>query len=235
MKITVITAVYNRVSDLDETMQSVLSLVRHDLDYIVIDGGSTDGSTEIISAYADQLKHWQSEPDDGVYDAMNKGWALADPGSRVLFLGAGDRLLALPEESELDQNSSEVFYGDVQLDRGRVFHARTGVWLKLFNSLHHQALLVPKRLHLEPPFDLNYPRYADFDFNQRLCKQGAVFRFLPDLSTYAAAGGITNDMHLDELGRIIRKNYGIAWSTLSKAGFLLARLFPFFDRFRPIQ
>jgi glycosyltransferase involved in cell wall biosynthesis len=235
MKITVITAVYNRVDDLEKTMQSVLQLSRPGLDYIVIDGGSTDGTVEVILKYADKLKHWLSEPDKSVYHAMNKGWALAEPDSRVIFVGAGDRLFALPEAREGDSDTLEIFFGNVQLDQNRVFHARAGIMLRLFNTLHHQALLIPKRLHPDPPFDMSYPLYSDFDFNQRLYRQGAVFRFSPDLTAYAAPGGLTDEMTLDELQKIIRKNYGPFWSALSSAGFTLAKYFPFLGRCQPIK
>jgi glycosyltransferase involved in cell wall biosynthesis len=235
MKVTVITTVYNRVAEFAETVQSVLQFARPDLEYIVIDGGSTDGTVELIRTHSNQLKHWLSEPDRGIYDAMNKGWALADPESRVLFLGAGDRLLALPNDSELGQNSDVVLYGNVQLDRGHVFHARAGIWLKLFNSLHHQALLIPKQLHPEPPFDLLYPLYADFDFNQRLCLQGVSFRFEPGLLSYAAPDGLTRNLLLDELAKIIRKNYGPVWSGLSILGFSLVRVVPILRALRPIR
>lgn len=235
MKVTVVTTVINRASELEVTMQSVLQHSRPGLDYIVIDGGSTDGSVEIIKKNAASLKQWVSEKDDGIYDAMNKAWSLADPESSILFIGAGDRLLALPENSAHDNDSDDILFGNVQLDRGQMFHARTGVWLKLFNSLHHQALLIPKRLHPDPPFDLSFPLYADFDFNQRLKLQDAEFRYCPGLSAYAAPGGVTENIELNELSQIIRKNYGLVWCGLSVMGFSLARFLPFLKRLRPIR
>ena len=235
MKVTIITTVYNRVVDLDKTIQSVLQFARPGLDYIVIDGGSTDGSVELVRAHSSRLAYWLSEPDRGVYDAMNKGWAAADPDSRVMFLGAGDLLLSLPDDPVSDEGTRAVLYGNVHLDQGRVFHARPGFRLKLYNSLHHQALMIPKRLHPEPPFDLSYPLYADFDFNQRLSRQGAVFRFEPGLLAYAAPDGLTRDLDLNELVRIIRKNYGPIWSSLSLLGFFMARMLPFFRVLRPIH
>ena len=126
MKVTIITTVYNRVVDLDKTIQSVLQFARPGLDYIVIDGGSTDGSVELIRAHSGRLVHWHSEPDDGVYDAMNKGWAAADPDSRVIFLGAGDLLLSLPDDPVSNKVSLQycmamfilIMRGFSMLDRG---------------------------------------------------------------------------------------------------------------------
>jgi len=235
MKVTVITAVLNRAAALDVTMRSVFGLKRGGLDYIVIDGGSTDGTVEVIKTHAHRLKCWRSEPDNGIYDAMNKGWTLADPDSRLLFLGAGDRLLSLPGDEHGDIESLIVLYGNVQLEGGQLFHAGAGCRLRLYNALHHQALLVPKKLHPAAPFDLSYPRYADFDFNQRLARRGVKFLFEPALSAYAAADGLTKELHLGELASIIRKNYGPLWSWLSIVGFNLARGIPLLAKLRPIR
>jgi glycosyltransferase involved in cell wall biosynthesis len=235
MKITVITAVRNRAAELESTIRSVLAFSRPGLDFIVVDGASTDGTIDVLRAYDARLKHWLSEPDAGAYDAMNKGWALADPDSRVLYLGAGDRLLCLPESATNQEDRPDVLYGNVQLAHDQVFHACADWRLRLYNSLHHQALLIPKGLHPRPPFDLGFPLYADFDFNQRLARQGARFRFEPHLSSYAAPGGLTAQLQLPELTKIIWKNYGLAWSGLAILGFALARALPPFQALRPIR
>jgi glycosyltransferase involved in cell wall biosynthesis len=216
-------------------MQSVFQHSRHDLDYIVIDGGSTDGTVDLIRHHTHRFKCWLSEEDDGVYDAMNKGWALADPESWILFLGAGDRLIGLPWESPIEESYQEVLFGHVLLDNDRVFLSRSGFRLNLYNSLHHQSLLIPKCLHPEPPFDLSYPLYADFDFNQRLKKAGVRFRFEPKLLAYAAPYGMSQKLQLAELQRIIHKNYGPLWSRLSVMGFTLAHVLPPFRILSPIR
>ena len=135
----------------------------------MIDGGSTDGTLDIIRKYADRIAYWVSEPDAGIYHAMNKGWAAARADSFILFLGAGDRIVSLPGDMERF-SADEVVYGTVLMGDDRVFRARADFHLKLYNSLHHQALLVHKTLHPDPPFDCSYRLYADFDFNQRLKK-----------------------------------------------------------------
>jgi glycosyltransferase involved in cell wall biosynthesis len=235
MKVTVITVVLNRAADLDVTIRSVIALKRNALDYIIIDGGSTDGTVDVIRSYADQLKYWRSEPDDGIYDAMNKGWALASLDSRLLFLGAGDRLISLPDDNQAGFCQRDVLFGDVKLDGGQVFHPCTGLRLRLYNTLHHQALLVPKILHPAPPFDLAFPRYADFDLNQRLSRLGVRLRYAKGLSAYAAPDGLTGDLHLTELTSVVLKNYGPFWSGLSRAGFTLAKKLPLLRVFRPIS
>jgi len=233
-KITVITAVLNRADKLEETIQSVLAFNHPGIDYIIIDGGSTDGTLEIIESHSGRLKYWVSEPDRSVYDAMNKGWQKADPESWILFLGAGDRLLSLPGELPAP-GCREVLFGNVSLDDNRVFYACADFKLKLFNTLHHQALLVPKWLHPQPPFNLGYAHYADFDFNQKLYKKKVAFRFSPQLQSYAAPGGLTENLVLDELTRIVCANFGFCWAALAMFGFKVSRCLPLMKKLRPIR
>jgi glycosyltransferase involved in cell wall biosynthesis len=220
--VTVVTVVRNGAAQLETTLESVFALGYPRLDYIVIDGGSTDGTLEVIRRYAERLTYWVSEPDRGIYDAMNKGWAAAQPEGYLLFLGAGDRLLSLPAELELLEHG-QVIYGAVEL-AGRKFRPQAGWPLRCNNTLHHQALLVPKSLHPEPPFDLRFPTYADFDFNQRLLKQGVSFRFSPGLRGFAMPDGVSaRKPHLEMLA-IVAKNFGIAWCAWSLLYLVWAKL-----------
>src|SRR6266567_5821212 len=96
-RISIITVVKNGASHLEETILSVIGKkTTAEIDYIIVDGGSIDGTTDIIRKYADHISYWISEPDAGIYDAMNKGWVAAADNCFILFLGAGDRLISLP-------------------------------------------------------------------------------------------------------------------------------------------
>ena len=203
----------NGAAHIEQTILSVLHSGYGNLEYIIVDGGSTDGTLDIIKRYADRLTSWTSEPDNGIYDAMNKGWAAAKGDSLILFLGAGDRLISLPKDLGRFK-SHDVIYGDVELET-RIFRGTAGFELRCNNSLHHQALLVPKALHPEPPFDLTYKVYADFDFNQRLLKRGVNFVYSSELRAYALPGGLSSTKAHGETLAIVAKNYGVAWSLLS--------------------
>ena len=72
LKISVVTVSYNAVATIERTMLSVLNQTCQDMEYIVIDGGSSDGTVDVIKKYAERLAYWVSEPDEGIYDAMNK-------------------------------------------------------------------------------------------------------------------------------------------------------------------
>lgn len=234
MKISVITVVKNDAALLEETILSVIAqknLV--DLEYLIVDGGSSDGTLEVVTRYAEHLSWWVSEPDHGVYDAMNKGWEAAADDSFVLFLGAGDRILSLPDMRGYCNH--DVVYGEVRMGENRIFKPRADYQLKLYNALHHQALLVNKAVHPEPPFNNTYQLYADFDFNQRLKKQGVHFVFDPQLVGYARTGGISDKADFGESLRVVQANYGIFWSTLALIAYWAMRSLPFLKRLRPLK
>ena len=233
--ISVITVVRDGVLHLEGTITSVIkNKARSKIEYIVIDGGSTDGSLDIVKKYADHISYWESEPDSGIYDAMNKGWNAAADRNFVLFLGSGDRLISLPD-SIWSYDCNDVLYGDVLMGEKRVFNARADYHLKLYNSLHHQALLVNKAIHPGPPFNQNYRVYADFDFNQRLMKKGVRFVYLPQFVTYAYPGGVSDKQDFSESLRIIRNNFGLFWMLLALAGKSAMNIFPLLKRLRPFR
>lgn len=232
--ISVITVVKNAADHLEGTIRNVIEiLATADIDYIIIDGGSTDGTVDIIRKYATCISYWVSEPDAGIYDAMNKGWSVAAEDSFVMFLGAGDRIISLPDIISYSKNC--VVYGDVKMGETALFKARADYHLKVYNSLHHQALLVNKTLHPAPPFSCCYRTYADFDFNQRLMKNGANFVYSAKFSSYAIPGGVSDHGCFAESLNIISRNFGFMWAALALSGYYAMRIFPFLKRLRPYQ
>jgi glycosyltransferase involved in cell wall biosynthesis len=234
-RISIVTVVKNDAVHLEETILSVIEQKATSLiDYIIIDGGSTDGTTDIIRKYAVHISYWVSEPDAGIYDAMNKGWTAAEDDCFILFLGAGDRIISLPETMN-HYGRNDVIYGSVRIGETRIFNARTDFHLKLYNSLHHQALLVNKALHLAPPFNPSFRIYADFDFNQRLKIAGAHFVYSPDFIGYARPGGVSDRHCFAESVRIILNNFGFLWAALAFSGYYAMKMFPILKRLRPYQ
>jgi glycosyltransferase involved in cell wall biosynthesis len=232
-RISVITVVKNGADHLEETILSVIEKKAiTEIDYLVIDGGSTDGTTDIIKKYADHISFWISEPDDSIYDAMNKGWAAAAKDSFILFLGAGDRIISLPGNMSC-YGQKDVIYGTVHMGEKKIFNPRSDFHLKLYNSLHHQALLVNKSLHLDPPFNCRYQIYADFDFNQRLKKNKANFVRSQNLISYARPDGVSDRQCFEESLNIVSKNYGFLWSAVALSGYYAMKVFPFLKRLRP--
>jgi glycosyltransferase len=89
VKISIVTSVFNNKSYIEDCIKSVLNQTYQNIEYIIIDGGSTDGTLDVIKKYNDKIAKWISEPDNGIYDALNKGIRLAS-GNIVGFLHADD-------------------------------------------------------------------------------------------------------------------------------------------------
>lgn len=210
-QITIITVCYNAVASLEDTIENV-STFAPDVKYIVIDGASTDGTVELLKRSEKNIAHWVSEPDLGIYDAMNKGWELAPDNSHIIFLGAGDKIISLPEAAELRLN--KALYGDV-LVGATLFKSHVGFLTRISNTIHHQALLLHKSLLTEPPFNLKYRMYADFDLNQRLVKSGVPFVKSKKLIGYALPDGVSSSPDVKEKLRVIQSNYGYGYAFLA--------------------
>lgn len=208
--LTIVTVCRNPGPLLAQVIGSVAALGRSDVAHLIIDGASTDGTVEYLRSGGHRVAWWQSESDTGIYNAMNKGWAMANPESYVLFLGADDRLLSLPTPQELcdaKNSGAALIYGDASI--GEIpFPSRFTSKILKGNTLHHQALLIHKAVHLTPPFNERYRVYGDWDFNVRLWKRGEKAVYLPSLRSYASPGGISSTRPLGEVFNIVRGHTG---------------------------
>ena len=153
MKISIITVNYNDKVGLEKTIQSVLSQENATFEFVVIDGNSSDGSKDVIEKYKDRINYWVSEPDSGIYNAMNKGIKAAT-GDYLLFLNSGDWLYANDAMAKVDiliDGKSDIYYGNavfkfdkkdkiVKYDEKISFHFFT------HNSFCHQATFIKKQL-----------------------------------------------------------------------------------------
>ena len=220
--LTIITAVKNPGVSLSDTIDSIENLAYENLEYIVVDGASVDGTLQLVDDRRDLVTQYIREPDAGIYDAMNKGWRAASEKGNILFLGAGDRIVNLPENMQR-LNSGCVLYGNVWLGGRHLFRSRATRQLKFANTLHHQALIIPKRLHPDPPFNPSYRVYADFDFNQRLYQRGGCFLFDDKFVSYALPGGLSRTYSCESY-RISKRNFGIFWGAVSWLFFGYSRL-----------
>lgn len=211
--ITIISASYNSEKTIERTLESVLNLNYPNLTYIIIDGKSNDNTINIISNYEDKFKtknillKWISESDQGIYDAMNKGWAMADINSYILFVGCDDIVLNLPSVF-----NSDIIYGNVLLG-DNLFISKINFKLKLNNTIHHQGLFIKKRIHPSPPFNIKYKMYADFDFNQRLILlHPEQFTNINQTICYADPTGYSHQGNKNEMVGIVYKNHGLIYA-----------------------
>ena len=172
--VSIITITFNNRSNLAKTITSVKSQDYKNIEYIIIDGGSNDGSVEIIKENESIISKWVSESDNGIYDAMNKGINFAK-GDYVWFLNAGDVIHSpntIKEIFSLSANA-DVYYGDTELvdDSGKSFGKRKLKtppeklsWKKMIDGMiiTHQSLIIKRSLI--PLYDLNYKFCADIDW-----------------------------------------------------------------------
>jgi glycosyltransferase involved in cell wall biosynthesis len=217
--ITIITVTYNAVNSIEATIRSVIKKKSDNVQFFIIDGGSTDGTLQVIKNYEAQITYFISEPDKGLHDAMNKGWEQANENSYILFLGSGDEILSLPALDSFDK--ANLIAGQVKIDNKYLYVPKIDTRLKLGNTLHHQALLIKKAVHPLPPFDLRFKIYADFDFNQRLYKAGVKFIIDNDFKAYAMEGGVSTRFNKEESLKVVSKNYGWFYYKLAQLYYLL--------------
>ena len=186
MKVTVVTAVLNDAGHIEQTILSVISQTDIEIEYIIVDGDSKDGTLELIGKYKDKISLLISEPDRGVYDAMNKGIKYST-GDFVYFLNSGDVLLnpsilskikleELKERNAIIYGNVVVAYGNIEaLEKPRPF----------FNSkmkfkgigICHQSMFFPGKLIRNEKYDLSYNIAADYDLAYRLWRKGTVFLY----------------------------------------------------------
>ena len=208
--ITVVTVVFNGRAPLVRTIDSVLALQREDVAYIVVDGASSDGTEEELRAYDDQIEYWMSERDQGIYNAMNKAVSLVSPDSYVLFLGAGDTLLRLPDAATLaaaKADGIQILYGNVLIGDA-LFRSSFNAKLQYRNTLHHQGLFVRRGAISEPWFDESLRVFSDWDLNLSLYHRGVPARRLDFTVAYAEPEGVSARLHLGEIARMIARRCG---------------------------
>ncbi len=197
LKVTIITIVLNDRNSFRNTARSVEKQDYPVLEWIVIDGGSTDGTLEVINTYSARISSWSSEPDRGQYDAMNKGLAKAT-GEWVIFMNAGDTFAGTDSVSRVlgdDLTGYGVAYGDslAGYSRAQVLK-KAGKPEDLVKGMIfcHQAAFVRRNLINEQGFDLQYAIGADFDMIFSLFLEGCRFKYLPFPVAVVDVSGLSN-------------------------------------------
>ncbi|MBC3783820.1 glycosyltransferase family 2 protein [Spirosoma utsteinense] len=201
--ISIITVVYNASSTFEATINSVLSQKKELFEYWIIDGASTDGSVDIIRKYENQLAGWISEPDKGIYDAMNKGIDYVT-GDWLFFLGADDLLCEgiLEKISEYLKPDLKVVYGNVLFDTGHIMRSRIGLRCLFENRLHHQSAFYHRDLFNEFRYNQKFRICADYELTLRIYLQKQPALYVPYSIAVFASGGISNELTSDDINTI---------------------------------
>lgn len=178
IKVTIVTVCYNAVDVIENTILSVVNQAYPNIEYVIIDGGSTDGTVEVIRKYVDRISKWVSEPDKGIYDAMNKAIDMAT-GDWINYMNAGDCFASnmVVEDMMTGVDSGcDVIFGNTILVRGNHKVVSKGEMLENdFPKLVHQSSFVNTTLLKKCHFDRKYMISADYAFLYALYKEGRHF------------------------------------------------------------
>jgi len=210
--ISVITVVFNGVEYLEKTINSVIGQTYENVEYIIVDGGSTDGTLDIIKKYDKQIDYWVSEGDKGIYHAMNKAISIAT-GEWLNFMNSGDDFINsnILKSIFLNNVQSELIYGDHEI-RYESFK-KTVKAKKLFEMFKgipfcHQSMFISKNIQLSNPYQYEKYKYAadfDFIFNYLTSNKYSVFYTNFVISSVEAKGASNINIYTT-----IRENRAIA-------------------------
>ncbi len=224
--ISIVTVTFNAKNVLESTIQSIVNQTCTNYEYLIIDGGSTDGTLDIIRQYQPHIDYWISEPDKGLYDAMNKGLQAAR-GKYVWFMNAGDRIYApdtLARMVETCPPDADIYYGDAlffddtHTDLGlrsevtphRLPSVLTWKSFRMGMVVCHQSFIA--RRSLAPSYDLSHHYSSDIDWEIRCLKTAReVIHTQLTLSRYLT-GGFSKKNHQNSLKdryRVLQKHFGI--------------------------
>lgn len=207
--VSIITVLFNAAVEFPPLMESITERLGDHAEYIVIDGGSSDGTLDLLRKWDSRIDYWISEPDAGIFDAMNKGIAAAQ-GEYILHLNAGDRLIYLPIDMLQHCLAEEVDVVSfcVLVDENKLFQPTTGFRLRLENTWHHQGTFYRRAIH--PEYDSQYRIFGDFELNQSLFRQGRLVRLFPEVIAAHRDDGVSNSGRgIGEIYRSIRIHFGM--------------------------
>lgn len=183
-KISIITVVYNDAHNIEKTIKNTLSQTYNNMEYIVVDGGSTDGTIDVIKKYDGKII-WKSEPDNGIYDAMTKGTNMAS-GEWILFRNSGDLFFddTVIERifSEYEDEGESFIVGNIRYLRDACYKdVRPNILTHSYYDampFPHPSTFVKRSVQMKFPFDLKYRNSADYKFFIQALKAGMTYHYV---------------------------------------------------------
>ena len=204
MKYSIITVNYNNKDGLRKTIESVIHQSFRDFEYIIIDGGSTDGSADALKEYDAQIDYWVSEPDKGIYNAMNKGIAQAK-GEYLNFMNSGDcfyapdileKVASYNYETDFIVGRDYHFNEEIQKGHVSILPSRTTMIHFFVATLDHQSSFIRRELFDNSPYDEGYRLVSDWIFfTEKIVRDGKQVQFIPDIICRREEGGLSEQQH----------------------------------------
>lgn len=237
MKVSVITVVYNNAKKIERAIKSVINQTYGDIEYIVVDGGSTDGTLAIIKRYQGYISKWISEPDEGIYDAFNKGIRLSS-GDIVAFLNSDDvyanEKVIEKVVNKFQESEAGGVYGDlVYTDQGGriVRYWKAGEYrrelLKRGWMPPHPTLFLKKRIYQDYGlYRTDMKISSDYDICLRLLwRAGIRIAYIPEVLVVMERGGMSNRSLLNRMRAVLEDYIAIRDSKVGGIGTLLLKKF----------
>jgi glycosyltransferase involved in cell wall biosynthesis len=235
--ISIITVVYNAASTLDQTMLSVINQTYKNIEYIIIDGSSTDSTIDIIKKYKDKLAYWVSEPDKGIYDAMNKGLEYVH-GNFVYFLNSGDVLYKNDILNKIAIQMTDfnaVYYGNVYLSNiKKLYWGKFTTYKLAIGNICHQSIFYPQSVYKIHHYNLKYRVFADYHYNICIFRKVKFVYFGEIIAKYDNQGVSVTDkdeVFKKDIKFLLLKNLGllpligriIYWNMVSIKRFMIKK------------
>lgn len=215
--VSIVTVCLNSEKHIEQAMKSVLNQTYENIEYLIIDGGSKDKTLKIIKKYENHLKYWVSEPDKGLYDALNKG-ILHASGNIIGILHSDDwypeRAVELVVKEYLKDKKAGVFLGDIMLVTKNGNFIRVNGTPELIGSyrwknINHPTCFIKREIYQKYKYDLNFKVCSDFNLFLKLYFNGVKFHYLNEILVYWRSGGISSSYTtLLENYRIRKKYFG---------------------------
>ena len=211
MNLSIITVNLNNLEGLKKTIDSIVSQTFTDFEWIVIDGGSTDGSKELIEEYSSHFAYWVSEPDKGIYNAMNKGIVVAQ-GEFLIFMNSGDSFASTDVLMNVSGflKDADIVYGDTNLVNpdgtySTLKYPEDISMRQMYKgTICHQASFIRKTLFSEMKYNERLRIVSDWEFFVRMLIEDKTFKHIPFvICDYAIDGISSKDSLVEERSRLV--------------------------------
>lgn len=219
--VSIITVVYNGAKTIEQTIVSVLNQSYKNIEYIIIDGRSSDGTTDIIKKYEKKIDLWLCESDEGIYDAMNKGIELSK-GDLIGIINANDwyeqDIISHIVDKYKESDHRTVIYGLIRNFKNGEFYSIKGNTINTLrhDMIQHPTCFIPKGIYKKYGiYNSKYKYSADYDLILRFVRSGVEFKFIERIIANFRTGGGSSTSRADKEKYLILKRHGVISGTES--------------------
>ncbi len=203
IKVSIIMPAFNAAQTIDAAIKSVIEQTYNNIEYIIIDGGSSDGSVDVIRKYEKKIYYWISEPDDGIYHAMNKGINLSK-GDWIFFIGADDKLYNSDTIKTIFDDCYDgisLIYGNIlyqnremHFEKMQIYISQYNYSLLLKNSLHHQAVFYRRSLFRNFRYNQTFIVCADYELNLKSFVEKVPAQKINQIVSVCGNNGVSKEL-----------------------------------------